>query len=110
MTESAPESDIASPPVRYIILHVPGRGWKHGVPPTEQVGVAEHGAYLAGLFRAGKIEISGPFLKENAGGMVLTAAGVTPEEADRMGRDDPAFTSGLIDYEVRPWLTVFRSA
>jgi uncharacterized protein YciI len=97
-----------TPPVRYIILHTPGPAWVQGLDPTQQPGVPEHSAYLARLFKEGKIDTSGPFLKAGAGGMALTTLGVTEAEAERIGREDPGVKCGLINFEVRPWLTVFR--
>lgn len=111
MTQNAKKSASApneSPPLRYVIMHIPGPAWVQGLDPTQQKGVAEHSAYISRLFSEGKIEASGPFLKDNAGGMILTAAGIDAAEAERMGTDDPAIRTGLIRYEVRPWLTVFR--
>ena len=90
--------------VRLIIFHVPGRAWDRSVEPASQAGVMDHVSYLQKLKGDGLIEYSGPFLKEGAGGMILTASGVTAEQAQAMGDHDPAVKSGLITFEVREWM------
>lgn len=100
----------SGPITRHIILHSPGPAWDRDRPVTEQPGVPEHVAYLQELARRKKIDISGPFLKDGTGGMILLAAEIGADEAERIGAEDPGVKTGLIRYEVRPWLiTIDRS-
>lgn len=95
---------------RYVVLHIPGPSWNPDCPPTEQPGVMDHFAYLQGVAQQGKIEMSGPFLREGAGGMILLADGIGADEAERIGTEDPGVKSGLIRYEVRPWMITIRGS
>lgn len=103
-------TEHAEPTTRHVVLHTPGPGWDADSPPFDQPGVSEHVAYLEDLARRKKIEMSGPFLKDGVGGMILLATNVSAEEAEQIGTNDPGVKSGLIRYEVRPWLITIRGA
>lgn len=89
--------------VRYVILHFPGPVWKQGVDFREQPGVMEHVQHNAGWFEAGKMDMGGPFLTPDSGGMMIPTAEMTREEVEAFAAADPAVISGLLTYEVRPW-------
>jgi len=93
------------PPVRYVILHLPGPGWLPGRTAFAQPGVTEHVAYLQRAFAAGMIELAGPFLIDGTGGMVVMRQSCSEQDARRLVDDDPGVRSGLIRAEVRPWMT-----
>ncbi|WP_313802469.1 hypothetical protein [Sphingobium sp.] len=78
--------------------------------PLDQPGAAEHTAYMSRLHDAGNIDCAGPLLTPGAGGMCVLADGVTGEQADAFGREDPGVTGGLITFEVHPWMQVYRSS
>jgi len=56
----------------------------------------------------GKLELGGPFLLPNMGGMMVTTKEVTQEEIESFAASDPAVKSGLLIYEVRPWMTAME--
>jgi uncharacterized protein YciI len=97
-----------SRPVRYVVFHKPGPKWQHGVDFREQDGVGEHVQHYLKLHKQGKLELGGPFLLQDAGGMMVATKDVSQEELDAFAADDPAVRSGLLIYEVRPWLTAME--
>lgn len=48
--------------------------------------------------------MGGPFLMPDAGGMMIPTRDVTEKEMDDYVGADPAVESGLLVYEIRPWL------
>jgi len=48
--------------------------------------------------------MGGPFLDAQGGGMMIAAKGVDAAELSDFAARDPAVASGLLVYEVRPWL------
>jgi len=51
--------------------------------------------------------LGGPFV-DNTGGMMIAASGLSREEVIRHAGQDPAVQSGLLRFEVRPWLILMR--
>lgn len=102
-------SNVASPrPIRYVVFHRPGPTWRPGVDFREQAGVGEHVHHYLKLHEQGKLEFGGPFLLQEAGGMMVAAKEVSHEELDAFAAADPAVQSSLLIYEIRPWLTVME--
>jgi uncharacterized protein YciI len=95
-------SDQPSP--RFVVFHSPGPNWQDGVDFREQPGVFDHVGHYAGFHEQAKLEMGGPFLTGQGGGMMIAAADVGQEELEAFAAADPAVTSGLLNYEVRPWL------
>jgi uncharacterized protein YciI len=95
---------VTAYPVRYVILHRPGPNWEAGRPPFEQPGVMDHIAYTRVLSAAGTVLLGGPFVAGGDGGMMITREGLSPEEAEAIGRDDPGVRNGLIAFEIRTLL------
>ena len=95
-------------PVRYVVFHTPGPKWKNGIDFREQEGVGEHVQHYLKLHEQGKLELGGPFLLQDAGGMMVATKDVSPEELEKFAAADPAVQSGLLVYEVRPWLTAME--
>jgi uncharacterized protein YciI len=60
------------------------------------------------LHGQGKLELGGPFLLPDAGGMMVATKEVSQEELEAFAASDPAVRSGLLVYEVRPWLTAME--
>ena len=100
--------DSASRPVRYVVFHRPGSRWKYGLDFREQDGVGEHIQHYLKLHEQGKLELGGPFLLADAGGMMVATRDVPQEELEAFAAADPAVQSGLLVYEVRPWLTAME--
>ena len=101
-------SSPASRPIRYVVFHRPGSKWKTGIDFREQEGVGEHVRHYQKLHQQGKLELGGPFLLQDAGGMMVATKGVAQEELDSFAAADPAVQSGLLVYEIRPWLTAME--
>jgi uncharacterized protein YciI len=95
-------------PIRYVVFHLPGPKWQPGVDFREQEGVREHVGHYLKLHEQGKLELGGPFLLQDAGGMMVATKDVSQEELEAFAASDPAVQTGLLIYEVRPWLTAME--
>ena len=95
-------------PIRYVVLHKPGPKWQTGVDYRQQAGVNEHVQHYLELHEKGKLELGGPFLLPDMGGMMVTTKEVSLEEIEAFAAEDPAVQSGLLIYEVRPWMTAME--
>lgn len=91
-------------PSQFVVVHAPGPAWKAGVPAFEQEGLQRHVAHYAVLLEQGKLVMGGPFLDARSGGMMIAAPGVPEQELAVFAATDPAVKSGLLTFEVRPWL------
>ena len=94
--------------VRFIVVHTPGPSWKPGVPAFEQEGLQLHVGHYANLLKAGKLLMGGPLMDEKSGGIMVAEPHVTEEELRKFAAEDPAVKSGLLTFEVRPWLVGLR--
>jgi uncharacterized protein YciI len=101
-------SDPAARPVRYVVFHRPGPKWKPGIDFREQEGVGDHVHHYLQLHRQGKLELGGPFLLQDAGGMMVATKDVSRQELETFAAADPAVQSGLLVFEIRPWLTAME--
>lgn len=90
--------------VRFVVFHRPGPAWQAGKSMFEQPGVREHVAHYRVWLEAGKLQMGGPHLDAEGGGMMVPAAGVTEQEAREFSAADPAVRSGTLTAELRPWL------
>ena len=64
--------------------------------------------YAKKLHEQGKLELGGPFLLPDVGGMMITTGEVSQEEIEAFAATDPAVQSGLLIYEIRPWMTAME--
>lgn len=94
--------------VRYVVFHTPGPQWKPGVDFREQEGVGEHVQHYLKFHEQGKLELGGPFLLQDMGGMMVATKDISKEELEAFAAEDPAVKAGLLVYEVRPWLTAME--
>jgi uncharacterized protein YciI len=79
-------------------------------PDTSIIAKARpsHREYLTGLQAQDKLVISGPFSDDKGGLLVYEAD--SPEEVDKMVREDPFAIHGVfVSWEIRPWNVVFRN-
>ena len=95
-------------PIRYVVIHKPGPKWQYGVDFRQQEGVGEHDQHYLKLHEQGKLQLGGPFLIPDMGGMMVATKDVTQEEIEAFAAADPAVKSGLLIYEVRPWMTAME--
>lgn len=100
---AAPKMDI-----RYIIIHKPGPKWKLDTDIMDQPGIGDHVAHWGKLNRQGKLAMGGPFL-DGSGGLMIPAAGMTKKEIEQFAQQDPAVKSGLLTFEVKPWLVAMKT-
>jgi uncharacterized protein YciI len=101
-------SNPTSRPIRYVVIHKPGPKWKYGIDFREQEGVGEHVQHYRKLHEQGKLQLGGPFLLPDMGGMMIATKEVTQAEIEAFAAEDPAVKSGLLIYEVRPWMTAME--
>jgi uncharacterized protein YciI len=94
--------------VRFVVSHLPGPTWKPGVPAFEQDGLQLHVAHYATLLQDGKLLMGGPFIDGRSGGLMIVEPQVDEAELRQFAADDPAVKSGLLTFEVRPWLVGLR--
>ena len=83
-------STTGSPPIRYVVFHRPGPRWKPGVDFREQDGVREHVQHYLKFHEQGRLELGGPFLLQDAGGMMVATKDVSREELESFAAADPA--------------------
>lgn len=97
------------PSSRFVVFHTPGPAWQAGVDFRQQPGVQEHVSHYAQFHQQGKLELGGPFLIPDSGGMMVTTKEVSHEEIEAFAAADPAVRSGLLRFEIRPWYTAMES-
>lgn len=93
----------SQPTPRYVVFHSPGPQWQPGVDFRQQPGVLDHVQHYAAFHEQGKLEMGGPFLSGD-GGMMVAIPEVGEEDLQAFAAADPAVASGLLQFEVRPWL------
>ena len=96
-------AETSASPIRYVILHKPGPAWLPNVDFRKQPGVQDHIKHYLKLLEDGKLALGGPFL-DNSGGMMIPLAGMSLEEIKAFAEIDPAVKSGLLAFEIKPWL------
>lgn len=94
--------------IRFVVIHLPGPAWQVGKSPFEQPGIQDHVAHYRQWQQQGKLLLGGPFMDGAAGGMMLPSAGLTEAEVRAFASADPAVQSGLLRFELRPWLIGMR--
>lgn len=100
-----------SPPdVRFVVFHRPGPAWRTGVDFREQTGVMDHVRHYRTLFDDGRLEMGGPYLAMDSGGMMVPIAGLDEAEMRAFAAADPAVQSGLLEFEIRPWYVAMAKA
>lgn len=92
---------------QFVIFHSPGPAWRDGVGFRDQAGIAGHVAHYRAAMEKGRLSLGGPF-QDDSGGMMITAPGLESSEVEELAASDPAITSGLLQYDIKAWLAVFR--
>jgi len=95
-------------PERFVVFHTPGPSWLTGVEFRQQPHVQDHVLHYHQLYEQGKLELGGPFLTPDSGGMMVTTKVITREEIESFAAADPAVQSGLLRFEIRPWYTAME--
>lgn len=94
--------------VRFVVFHRAGPRWVAGVSMFEQDGLGEHIAHYRSWLEAGRLMAGGPFLEGDPVGMMISEPGVEEEQVREFAAQDPAVLSGLLAFEVRPWMVGMR--
>jgi len=94
--------------VRFVVIHKPGPSWKPGTPAFEQAGLQQHVEHFRKLLDAGKLTMGGPFMDEASGGMMIPEPSISEDEMRTFASEDPAVRSGLLTFEIRPWLPALQ--
>jgi len=102
-------SATKSPNIRYVVFHKPGPKWQVGVDFREQPGIGGHVQHYLKLHEQGKLELGGPFLLQDAGGMMVATKDVSEAELAAFAESDPAIQAGLLIFEIKPWLTAMEN-
>jgi len=105
---TAMSSESESLSIRYVVFHSPGPSWIQGVDFREQPGVMDHIQHYAKFKQLGKLEMGGPFLAPNGGGMMIPVQGVTRDEIEKFAEKDPAITAGLLTYRIQAWYPAMK--
>ena len=90
--------------LRFVVFHTTGPNWQPGKTLFEQPDVREHVSHYRKLLEAGKLAWGGPHPDPKGGGMMVAKAGVTEAELVAFAAEDPAVKSGVLRFEVRPWI------
>lgn len=94
---------MASTNTRLVVFHTPGPNWKPGVDFRDQPDVADHVTHYGTLLAQGGLEMGGPFLSGEGGGMMVATPEVDLDRLDAFASADPAVKSGLLTYQIRTW-------
>ena len=93
---------------RYVVRHLPGPKWEPGLEFRGQSGIEVHVEHYGQWHAEGKLELGGPFLLPDSGGMMVTIKGIALEELEAFVAADPAVQSGLLEYFIYPWYTAME--
>jgi uncharacterized protein YciI len=94
--------------VRFVVIHKPGPNWKPGIPALEQAGLQQHVEHFRKLLDAGQLAMGGPFMDDASGGMMIPEPSISEEEMRNFANEDPTAKSGLLKFEIRPWLSALQ--
>jgi hypothetical protein len=96
--------------IRFVVFHRPGPSWQYGSDFREQLDVQDHVLHYQQLLQQSKLELGGPFLTPDLGGMMVTTKGITHDEIVTFATANPAVKSGLLIFEVHPWYTAMEQS
>lgn len=84
----------------FAICYSRGPSWVTGKSVFEQP-LQAHLAYMKTLRVQGRLLLGGPFLDDEGGLVVVSAAGI--DEANQIASDDPAIRAGVMVAKAHPW-------
>jgi len=104
------EQDDQRPSQWLVILRPPRKTFPADATETEIATVKAHFAYLQAALADGSLVLAGRTQEnQNPIGLVILEA-PSREEAERIVKEDPAITSGLFSYELRPYEVALQRA
>lgn len=89
--------------MRFIIIYTQGPNWREGVILHNQPSIPEHAVY--GQQNQSLIMLAGPFADGSGGAVVIDVE--SEKEAKEMAENDPAVLSGVFNFQIKEWSTVF---
>ena len=87
----------------FVLMHTPGPAWDQNLSFYDQAGIEQHKTFMSDLLETGDMVMGGPFL-DNSGGMAILKV-ESIEAALAIAKRDPAVRSGILNVEVRSWIT-----
>lgn len=97
---------MAQPVQHFVVFHKPGPNWPACGLSFDDPMAQKHGEYFGKLHANGSVIYGGPF-PGGSGGMMVFESNLSKEEVERIVQEDPAYKSGVIDFEIKLWLKVF---
>ncbi len=97
---------MAQPTQYIVVFHKAGPNWPKGGLSLDHPIAQKHAKYFGKLHADGAVIFGGPF-PGNSGGMMVFNDQLSKEEVQKFAAEDPAYKSGVIDFEIKPWLKVF---
>lgn len=98
---------MGSPTQHFVVFHKQGESWpKEGLSFDHPIA-QEHAKYFGKLHAEGVVIEGGPF-PGNSGGMMVFKESVLADDAKKYASSDPAVKSGVMDFEIKPWVRVFK--
>lgn len=94
-------------PTTFAVLYLRGPAWVRGVPFHQQAEVVRHRDFLAAQHDAGRLVFGGPFLDDSGGLAVYRADSAAELEA--LVASDASVISGLLRYEIHPYMIGFKN-
>lgn len=93
----------------WVIFHSTGPAWEPGLPLVQQVGIQGHRAHYAKLLAEGRLLMGGPFADSAGGGMMVCKGDIDEDTLRMHALSDPAVESGLLQFEIRPWVASLKT-
>jgi Uncharacterized protein conserved in bacteria len=89
--------------MRFLILYSRGENWREGIILHDQPSIPEHAVY--GQTNQELLMLAGPFVDGSGGAVVIDVE--SEQEAIEYANNDPAVISGVFNYKLIAWSTVF---
>jgi uncharacterized protein YciI len=97
------QTQVETHAVAFLVIYRAGPAWPAGKTLAE-LPLRDHGGYMLDLYMRGLMRMAGGFDDNSGGAVVLNVSSI--ESARAIADADPAVTSGLFVYELRPWRLV----
>lgn len=91
--------------MRFIVIYTKGPNWREGIILHNQPSIPEHANYGQQLSNQGHLILAGPFTDDSGGASVIDLE--SEREVRELAENDPAVISGVFNYQVKEWSTVF---
>ena len=89
-----------------VVFHKKGPKWPEKGLNFDDPIALKHAKYYGKLFKEGMVLQGGPF-PGKAGGMMIFKKNASLDEVTRLAKSDPAIVSGVMEFEIKTWTSVF---